>query len=284
MNTPQALVSVGIPTYNRPEGLRRTLECITAQTYSKLEIIVSDNGSPRTETELVAREFMARDARIRFFRQQPALSISANFQFVLKQARGEFFMWAADDDEWDPDFVRLCVAGFDAGNTVSVMSHMRTLYRVQGTQRAVDMPQLAAARSTAQRMAAFLRCLTPGLFYGLHRREQILFFATDPNWFDFYDCYFVLRLLSKGDIVILDPVLYTAGVDAPTYQVKAARRYRVLGLDYLNFFRSVSGLITRAGMSLQERLWLRARLALTVLRLLLWHEPRFLWQRVPRWH
>jgi len=284
MSVQPALVSVGIPTYNRPNGLRRTLACITAQTYANLEIIVSDNESPTAETERVAREFMQRDSRVSFFRQQPAVSISANFQFVLRQASGEFFMWAADDDEWDPDFVRLCVNGFDAGNTVSVMPHMRTLYRVQGTdQRAADMPRLAGAQSTAQRMTAFLRCLTPSLFYGLHRRECILFFAAERNWFDFYDCYFVLRLLSKGNIVILDPVLYTAGVDAEAYQVKAARRYRFLGLDYLNFFRSVSELITRAGMTLHERLWLRVRLALTVMRLFLWHEPRFLWQRIPRW-
>ena len=35
----QPLVSVGIPTYNRPEGLRQTLDCITFQTYKNLEII-----------------------------------------------------------------------------------------------------------------------------------------------------------------------------------------------------------------------------------------------------
>jgi len=32
------LISVGIPTYNRPEGLERTLQQITSQTYKNLEI------------------------------------------------------------------------------------------------------------------------------------------------------------------------------------------------------------------------------------------------------
>ena len=64
------LVSVGIPTYNRPEGLRRTLECITGQTYKDLEIIVSDNCSPGPETEAIAREFMAKDSRIQYFHQE----------------------------------------------------------------------------------------------------------------------------------------------------------------------------------------------------------------------
>ena len=282
MSASRALVSVGIPTYNRPEGLRRTLECIGAQTYRDLEIIVSDNCSPTPETERVTREFMARDARIRFFRQAEALGVSGNFRFVLKQASGEFFMWAADDDEWDPDFVRQCVDAFDSDRLVSVMPHMRTLYRVQGVFRPARFPQFAPALSTAQRMAAFLRCLTPSLFYGLHRREQIMFFVTEPNWFDFYDCYFVLRLLSRGSIAIIDPVLYTAGVDGHAYEVKSARRQRFLGLDYLNFFRSVSDLIAGAGMNLRERLGLRLRLMFTVMRLLLRHESRFLWQRIMR--
>lgn len=58
------LVSVGIPTYNRPEGLRQTLECITRQTYKNLEIIVSDNCSLESETEAIVREFMAKDSHI----------------------------------------------------------------------------------------------------------------------------------------------------------------------------------------------------------------------------
>lgn len=80
------LVSVGIPTYNRPEGLRRTLECITGQTYKNLEIIVSDNCSPGPVNEKVVREFMARDRRIRYFRQDENKGAGFNFRFGLGQS------------------------------------------------------------------------------------------------------------------------------------------------------------------------------------------------------
>ena len=83
------LVSVGIPTYNRPEGLRRTLDCITKQTYSNLEIIVSDNASPQTETEAVVRSFMVNDSRISYFRQPTNIGATNNFWFVLKKSIGE---------------------------------------------------------------------------------------------------------------------------------------------------------------------------------------------------
>lgn len=94
----QPLVSVGIPTYNRPDGLKRTLECILAQTYTNLEILVSDNASPNPEVEKIAREFASRDSRIIYYRQEENKGAVFNFKFVLKQAHGKFFMWAADDD------------------------------------------------------------------------------------------------------------------------------------------------------------------------------------------
>lgn len=105
----EQLVSVGIPTYNRPEGLRRTLESITGQTYKNLEIIISDNFSPELETEAVVREYMERDSRIQYYRQQKNTGAWFNFQFVLEQATGEFFLWAADDDEWSHQFIELLV-------------------------------------------------------------------------------------------------------------------------------------------------------------------------------
>jgi len=104
MNT-QSLVSVGIPTYNRPEGLRKSLKSITAQTYKNLEIIVSDNCSPNPQVEQTVKEFMNNDSRIIYYRQEQNKGPLFNFRFVVKKAKGEYFMWAADDDEWYPDFI-----------------------------------------------------------------------------------------------------------------------------------------------------------------------------------
>ncbi len=88
------LVSVGIPTFNHPDGLRRTLRCIVEQSYGNLEIIVSDNCSPGSETEAVVREFCLKDNRIQYFRQDTNKGPAFNFRFVLEKATGEYFMFA----------------------------------------------------------------------------------------------------------------------------------------------------------------------------------------------
>ena len=103
------LVSVGIPTYNRPEGLKRTLENITQQTYKNLEIIISDNCSVGSETKEIIRGFAANDKRINFFLHEKNFGPAFNFQFVLDKANGEYFMWAADDDGWDKTYISKCI-------------------------------------------------------------------------------------------------------------------------------------------------------------------------------
>ncbi|NJN48718.1 MAG: glycosyltransferase family 2 protein [Alkalinema sp. RL_2_19] len=91
MSIHQPLVSIGIPTYNRPAGFRRALQDITSQTYQNLEIIVSDNHSPESETAQIAHEFMEQDSRIQYFRQATNVGIFNNYQFLLAQAQRRIF-------------------------------------------------------------------------------------------------------------------------------------------------------------------------------------------------
>lgn len=122
------LVTIGIPAFNRPLGLRHTLESICGQTYINTEIFVSDNCSTNTDVEQVAREFCAKDSRVKYFRQPENLGPYGNFAFLVHEASGEFFMIASDDDGWDPDYVEKLVALLDA-NIEAVMSVSEVFFR-----------------------------------------------------------------------------------------------------------------------------------------------------------
>jgi len=103
------LVSVGIPTFNRPEGLDATVANIRNQTYGNLEIIISDNASPDRRVAEIARAAAAADSRVTYFREPFNRGPKANFESVLLRAAGVFFMWAADDDAWCDEFIERCV-------------------------------------------------------------------------------------------------------------------------------------------------------------------------------
>ena len=231
----EPLVSVGIPSYNRPEGLRRTLECITEQTYTNLEIIVSDNCSAGTETGAVVREFMAKDPRIQYYRQENNQGPMFNFQFVLEKATGEYFMWAADDDEWDQKFIEGCL---DHRNNIgTVMTNYKTLFRKTNIIQPNPLIQLSQNNSHFRNANIFLNNLCPSIFYGLHKRTTIDFFLTDKK-FDFYDCYFCLRQIIYNNININPEYLYIAGVDSDKYIIKPANPQKGRLLEDFPFFHS----------------------------------------------
>ncbi len=98
------LVSIGMPTYNRAALLPRALDALLNQTYKNIELIISDDGST-DDTEKICEAYAARDARVRYIRHPENIGHVTNFVFGLKQARGDYFMWAADDDRWDARFI-----------------------------------------------------------------------------------------------------------------------------------------------------------------------------------
>jgi Glycosyl transferase family 2 len=103
------LVSVGIPTFNRPEGLAATLANIRTQSYDNLEIIISDNASPDPRVAEIARTAAAIDPRVSYSCASSNAGAKANFELVLTKSSGVFFMWAADDDAWCDEFIERCV-------------------------------------------------------------------------------------------------------------------------------------------------------------------------------
>lgn len=261
-------VSIGIPTYNRPEGLSRTLDCITRQTYRNLQIIVSDNASPNDETEKATLAFMATDSRLQYHRQKNNIGVVRNFKFVLEQATGKYFMWAADDDEWGPRFVEVCFALLEKG-AISAMTGFDTLFRLSGIRQNNVLPNFSPKLSFGRNAFRFLRRPTPSLFYGLHRREALRFFTEENRWFDYYDCYFILRLLMQGSIALSTEVLYTAGIDAQAYQLKLADRKA--GLKLMPFLRAASHLTSSVQCGAVDKIYLKAGLAYFGIRGYLWY-------------
>jgi glycosyltransferase involved in cell wall biosynthesis len=228
------LVTVGIPTYNRPAGLQRTLECIREQTHHNLEIIISDNCSETTETQLLAEAHARADSRVRYYRQERNLGLEANFKFVLERARGEYFFWAADDDEWTLDFVSTCVEHI--GSAGSVMTGMRNAIRPRGLLRWKPPLVLSPHVNAFENAVTFFSNLQPSLFYGIHRTKDVRQFLQE-RMYDYYDCFFILRQILNAGFQTVAPVCFHIGIDTEAPVFKPARPRCNAIYEYWPFLR-----------------------------------------------
>jgi glycosyltransferase involved in cell wall biosynthesis len=114
-----ARVSIGVPVFNGARHLAHCLESLVGQTYDDLEILISDNAST-DDTSTICRDYCQRDRRIHYYRQARNIGAAANYNFLVHNASGELFKWAAHDDVCAPDLVARCVAALDASPTAAL--------------------------------------------------------------------------------------------------------------------------------------------------------------------
>lgn len=94
MNSP--LVSIVIPLYNKEKSIKTTLESALKQTYTKIEIVVVDDGSTDNGAEIV-KSMAEKDKRIKFVHQQNSGAFSARNRGV-KESKGDWIMYFDADD------------------------------------------------------------------------------------------------------------------------------------------------------------------------------------------
>ncbi|HJT79884.1 MAG TPA: glycosyltransferase family 2 protein [Chthoniobacterales bacterium] len=107
----QPLVTVVIPTMNRPAYLKQALSSVLAQSYQNIEVLVRDNGDNR-DTVKVLDGF--NDGRVHYLRHPQNIGMTANIVGGFRQARGKYVANLHDDDFWSPDFLTKMVSALEA--------------------------------------------------------------------------------------------------------------------------------------------------------------------------
>ena len=98
LNCPE-LVSVVIPTLNRPELLRKAVLSALCQTWSSIEVIVVIDGEGRTSEEALAS---IGDERLHVIPLAVNLGGSEARNIGVRAAKGDWIAFLDDDDEWLP--------------------------------------------------------------------------------------------------------------------------------------------------------------------------------------
>lgn len=98
----QPLISVIMPAYNAERWIAEALDSVLAQTWTNWELLILDDGST-DGTAALARDYAARDGRIRYCRNPENLGVAGTRNRGLSMARGAWVALLDSDDSWRPE-------------------------------------------------------------------------------------------------------------------------------------------------------------------------------------
>lgn len=200
----EPLVSIGLPTHNRAPTLERALASALAQTYARLEVIVSDNAS-RDETEALCRAAAARDPRVRYVRHECDKGPTANFNELFTACSGDYVLMLADDDWLEPGYVAACLAALRADPGAALVAG-QARYKRDGAFVHNGAAHEHSQPDPAARVRSYLAQVDDnGVFYGLVPRLVLERARPLPNVLG-NDWLYVARIACQGRIHTLRDV------------------------------------------------------------------------------
>ena len=129
------LVSICITHYNRPELLADCLRSVHAQTWSRLEVLLVDDGSTRPEAvaflDSLEAEFVSRHWRLI---RQPNTYLGAARNVAARAAQGKYLFFLDDDNLLHPEGVARAVQVAERTGADVVTALMNLFSGPAGTQ------------------------------------------------------------------------------------------------------------------------------------------------------
>lgn len=145
------LVSVVIPTFERPHYFRLALESVLAQTYRNLDIFITDN-SHNTETADMMRRDFSNDPRIHY-EHHPSYGAPENWTRAhsYDNVDARYVNWLMDDDLFMPDKIAVMMDCFFANPDLSLVTSYRELIDADGNK----LPDISVTRPIVQEATKF---------------------------------------------------------------------------------------------------------------------------------
>jgi len=109
------MISVIVPVYKVEKYLRKCVESIQMQTYTDLEIILVDDGSP-DRCGAICDELAAEDKRIKVIHQKNG-GLSAARNTGIDQSHGDYIAFIDSDDYIEPQMMELLLTAMEEADT-----------------------------------------------------------------------------------------------------------------------------------------------------------------------
>ena len=219
------LVTVGIPIFNGEKFIKRRLESILNQTYDNFEIIISDNAST-DDTSKICQNIINEEENIHYHLQKKNIGYINNFNYLIKNASGKYFVMAGVDDLWEPTFLEKNVKILEVNENivgsigaVKMFGHsenppktsklilkLKKIIRKQNVD-VIEKHVMSSKGDFNKKVDRYLRFNQGSFCYGLFRTNLVQKNII-PGPLASWDLVFILNILKFGDLHVIDEVLF----------------------------------------------------------------------------
>lgn len=242
------LVSIYMPTKNRPDLLRRAVASVLAQTHQNIELLVVDDGST-DNTPAVLKELAEQDARLRYFRNETSRGAPFSRNLAITAATGQWITGLDDDDTFMPERIASLLAywqlleaskaAFSCLYTQDIYDDSHTLVPSQkrGSFGWLDMLEYNVVGNQ--------------IFTLTSRVQQSGMFDVDmPAWQDLD--MFVRVMKQFGPARLLDAALYQLSVDDRPDRISQSKKAKIV-----NAFERISAKHPEVDNAVRQKLFLQ---------------------------
>lgn len=290
---PREKVSVVVPAHNEEIGIVRTLDSLRQSTYPDAEVIVVDDGSTDTTSQVVRRyasrgelkqvhTYMARNGRglqlvrrvvrddaraypIKLVRQRNGGKGSAVNNGIQNHAQGSLVMTLDADSTLQPQAIANAVSHFDDRRTIGVAANVRVMGRgwLGTLQRFEHMIGYRSKKFYTLTNSEFI----VGGVASTYRKdvlEQVGYYDTDTQTEDIGLSMKLVNALGNRDkriVYAADVVAMTEGVQSYKALIKQRYRWKLGSLQNLYKYRDMIGRGSRQRYS-RMLTWYRLPVAL----------------------
>lgn len=127
------LVSVLIPTYNKPELFKKALDSVERQTYRNIEVIICDDSTNNIIEELISG-YIRKYKNIAYYKNEKNLGQFDNDLKLMSLSNGRYINFLMDDDLFKERKIEKMMNFFifDANDEISLVSSNREVINSEG--------------------------------------------------------------------------------------------------------------------------------------------------------
>jgi len=224
-----ALVTVYIATHNRAELLERAVKSVLAQTYSKIELIVADDGS--TDNTYQQLQPLIESGQVIYVKNDQPKGACVARNLAINIANGELITGLDDDDEFLPNRVSHMVDLFSTGKYSCIASPY-----VEMTPKGKISRKLDCGLVTLDKLLHY-NVLGNQVLTSTENLKAIGGFSPEMPAFQDYDTW--VRLLSKfGDAYKSNEISYVWYTDHISGRISQSSEKRISAFElFLNKYK-----------------------------------------------